>query len=67
MVFNSNGGYTKNASDLHDEINLVTKDIILKYMDERDMTIEEIVYVVDGCVEKTCLRNQIGKRAKLLK
>lgn len=65
MVFNKeNGGYTENATALSTEFRDLVKDLIVKFANEKDMPIEEILYITSRDVESICLRNQIEQRKK---
>lgn len=60
-VYQEKGGYTPQANELANETSKALDSILEKYQ-EQGMTIEEIVYVVQGEVQSKCLMTQIKKR-----
>jgi pyocin large subunit-like protein len=64
MVFDEKGGYTQNSIDLSNEVHSLLKELIVKSMNEKGMTIEEVVYVASSEIESICLMNQIQQRKK---
>ena len=62
MVYDEKGGYTDSSRELSDALHSLVKELIIKSMNEKGMSIEEVMYITSNEIEAICLRNQFKLR-----